>query len=544
MLSPHAQSQRPSPEDYSLEDEFIDDIKPELISFTLTGSPSSSFNFEESSPNIENTLSYISSPVYTEKETSDSFFVILNTFSKEDELSSAETLLNHEDIKLLSPGDMSMTNNNESYVKNDIGVQLFDPLLGFNQYKHNDNVESTQSCTRLEESSTIASVMPRSKLSLSMNDVSKFPEFPLKKKSENVSSQVFESQSMTTVSSCQKSKDSGLPRSLSYLSLQNGSKSYDHIQSKVKEYIRQIKEKEENRKSKRMETVRKSNSFSSVIDPCSETNISGSDENLAIVVRELHIKLEDKEAVLSKLQENYDKLLLKYAEAENRIDHLRFKAIDSSLELPSKISNEEKLNKHLAFSLESRIEDIQTNIDLFNSTEVSTESYENLQPSPNLKSKELDSKSNLSPVVKIYSSSSRLNRKLVPLSYGSKVESFEHAIVPNSLKETLSPGNIFISKEWNSDLKINHTNKVVHKCMENSNECKANFISEGMGNNDIGTTSDSKNSNLEVHYEVMKESAEFIVNMSTTNLECTLTEEITKGSNSSPHHSNEFKKVS
>jgi hypothetical protein len=44
-----------------------------------------------------------------------------------------------------------------------------------------------------------------------------------------------------------------------------------------------------------------------------------------------HNELREREVVVAELQNNYDKLLIKYAEAENRIDHLRFKVGNSSV---------------------------------------------------------------------------------------------------------------------------------------------------------------------------------------------------------------------
>jgi hypothetical protein len=47
--------------------------------------------------------------------------------------------------------------------------------------------------------------------------------------------------------------------------------------------------------------------------------------------RGLRNELQEREIVVAELQHNYDKLLVRYAEAENKIDHLRFKAGDSSM---------------------------------------------------------------------------------------------------------------------------------------------------------------------------------------------------------------------
>lgn len=74
---------------------------------------------------------------------------------------------------------------------------------------------------------------------LSLQDLSTLPRFPLKSKS-NISLGTVPSKSMLTVTSVSKSKDTGLPRSLSCLSLNSEERNYSHIQSKVKEYIKNI----------------------------------------------------------------------------------------------------------------------------------------------------------------------------------------------------------------------------------------------------------------------------------------------------------------
>jgi hypothetical protein len=53
------------------------------------------------------------------------------------------------------------------------------------------------------------------------------------------------------------------------------------------------------------------------------------------VIAGLQNELREREIVVAELHHNYDKLLIKYAEAENKIDHLRFKVSDSSVKQAS-----------------------------------------------------------------------------------------------------------------------------------------------------------------------------------------------------------------
>jgi hypothetical protein len=78
---------------------------------------------------------------------------------------------------------------------------------------------------------------PSRKLLQSLRDVPRLPDFPLKGKFSHVPSDATLSQSLRNVSGL-KSEDSGLPTSVNCLGLRNNRRSYDHVQSKVKEYIR------------------------------------------------------------------------------------------------------------------------------------------------------------------------------------------------------------------------------------------------------------------------------------------------------------------
>lgn len=135
-------------------------------------------------------------------------------------------------------------------------------------------------------------------------------------------------QSSTTISSVPKSKDSGLPRSMSCLSLGSGVKPYDHVQSKVREYISQIKKTESERKKNIEIPCSKREEGKTFNTPVQQEP----EEDLRHIICKLQEELNDKNNIISQIQENYDALLMKYADAENRIDRLRFKVIDSSVE--------------------------------------------------------------------------------------------------------------------------------------------------------------------------------------------------------------------
>lgn len=155
--------------------------------------------------------------------------------------------------------------------------------------------------------------------SLSMHDVSGIPTFSLGMKQNSAAScETIHSQSL---SSTTKSKDSGFHRSVSCLSLTSGSRSYDHVQSKVKEYIRGIKEREAQRKK---HFIGKQHSYEE--KPESTINIDTLEtEDLVETISKMELELKEKSVMLDTQQKNYNTLLKKLAEAENTIDQLRLR---------------------------------------------------------------------------------------------------------------------------------------------------------------------------------------------------------------------------
>lgn len=160
--------------------------------------------------------------------------------------------------------------------------------------------------------------------SLSMHDVSGIPTFSLGMKQNSAAScETIHSQSL---SSTTKSKDSGFHRSVSCLSLNSGSRSYDHVQSKVKEYIRGIKESEAQRKKHFV-----GKQYSDEEKQESTINIDALEpEDLVETISKMELELKEKSVMLDTQQKNYNALLKKLAEAENTIDQLRLRRSSSN----------------------------------------------------------------------------------------------------------------------------------------------------------------------------------------------------------------------
>lgn len=180
--------------------------------------------------------------------------------------------------------------------------------------------------------------------SSSMHDVSSISSFsPLRRDSCMFSTDTLQSNSIATT----KSKDSGFQRSTSCTSLTtNSSKKYDHVQSKVKQYIQTIKETEALRKmQKHLEKNLQETSKESVsadlanVSPISECN-SISKKELLNKVKELEEELKEKDCVIEQLEKNQSELRLKYAAAENQIDDLRIRASVHNDPMKNYISDE------------------------------------------------------------------------------------------------------------------------------------------------------------------------------------------------------------
>jgi hypothetical protein len=477
MLSPYCESKDVIQQDCSYSssgDECLDDIKADLISSTLSNSNSSIVNFDMKNLSFQSTpkTNCDNSPVHTTRDTpSDSFLVIFNPSSEKNSVFSSTEILTqysgvqlHEACNISSPKVMkdSETLNN----KNELILSSMKHMA----LQHNTDAQNIHGFAQPHINQDKNKSFSKCKLSLSQHDVSRLPDFPLKFKSRDFSSDTIQSQSITTISSGLKSKDSGLPRSLSCLSLSSSGRGYEHVQSKVKEYIRQIKEAAERRKSLKSGDISNksipADNFSYVSD---ENNSTASEKTLAAVIRDLHCELQDREIVLLKLQDNYDKLLIKYAEAENRIDQLRFKVIDPSLKLSTQSQEQNHnfpnaessvlnstnkftspYNRTLCIRAADESLPFDMNGSFLNRIRASndrTTSHEKPQSSI-AQFNEQDTRHNLalSPLVKHYSSSVRLDKSMEPLSEISSVKTTEE-----SFQQELSLFNSMAKGRSNSE---------------------------------------------------------------------------------------------
>jgi hypothetical protein len=228
-----------------------------------------------------------------------------------------------------------------------------------------------------------------------------------------------------------------------------------------------------------------------------ENGSAASEETLTAVIKDLHYELQDKELLLSKLQDNYDKLLIKYAEAENRIDQLRFKVIDPSLELAGqkeeqnhpenlvlnsakKYSFPYNRTSHMradAKSLPSDIKDSRlSKISAYNDKIISNEN----PCSSAALFREQVTRQNvaLNPLVKPYSSSIRLSKRVKPLpqnsgaktseeSFKSKLSVFNRMSKGRSNSERMHGSSVTQSHEQLGNAACSHHKNMCCLCMGN-----------------------------------------------------------------------------
>jgi hypothetical protein len=528
MLSPHYESQGVIQQDccYSpFGDECLDDIKADLISLTLSDSYSGTINFDTKSSSFQSSpkRNCNNSAVPARRDApSDSFLVISNSSSGGNLLySSTETVTQYGNVQLHEACNISsqkvVTDSETLHKRNENLIPSLMEHTVLQQNANGQNSGFTQPYINQDKNKSFA----KHKLSLSLHDVSRLPDFPLKCKSHDFSSDMIQSQSMTTISSGLKSKNSGLPRSVSCLSLNSGGKSYEHIQSKVKEYIRQIKKADERRKSPKLADIpNKSIHADDLNYATNENNSKASEKILAAVMRDLLYELEDREIVISKLQDNYDKLLIKYAEAVNRIDQLRFKLIDPSWKLASlreeqnhdfSCSESSMLNstnkltspyngisgmradaKSLSFGIkDSFLNTIRANNDKITSNEKSCSSVAQVH--------EQGTKQNLTlnPCVKLYSSSVRLDKKVEPLSQNSRTKATEESfkcklsLSSRMVKERSSLGRMCTNSVTQSNSMLytgEHLGSTTGPYQRNMYSCMKNAVTTDGNVCDLGTS--------------------------------------------------------
>lgn len=262
--------------DLPSQDEFISDVRrPSLLSVTLSDSVSDHSSLDCNDLNIS---------VFEEEPVKDTNVLQQNTYERQ---------INRHLVQQKS---------NKTQKNHDIS-------------RKNLELEDLKISSNVSDPSQKAVIMK----SLSMHDVSRIPTFSLGMKQNSAAScETIHSQSL---SSTTKSKDSGFHRSVSCLSLNSGSRSYDHVQSKVKEYIRGIKEREAQRKK---HFIRKQHSDEEKQESTINTDTLET-EDLVETISKMELELKEKSVMLDAQQKNYNNLLKKLAEAENTIDQLRLR---------------------------------------------------------------------------------------------------------------------------------------------------------------------------------------------------------------------------
>nr|XP_018904194.1 PREDICTED: uncharacterized protein LOC109035139 [Bemisia tabaci] len=158
----------------------------------------------------------------------------------------------------------------------------------------------------------------KTKRSLSLHDLDNIFEFPSNKLAINADSRRI---SHSLSSSKTRSKDSGIHRTASCVSLLSNnasSRKYDHVQSKVKQYIQSMKE-----------LSGKNHPSKNTVKPCI-LNYSDSKPSLETIesVKEkfhgLQNEVLEKDLLISTYHEKYVSLQMKYAHLKRKYDALRF----------------------------------------------------------------------------------------------------------------------------------------------------------------------------------------------------------------------------
>nr|CAD7570467.1 unnamed protein product [Timema californicum] len=287
--------------------EMLDDIKPDLVNLTLSDSYLSNFSLDskltttsddcqiksdenEATVNCKNVL-HLASP--------QSHFASLEDLKQKDcpqQLGLLDNLLEtsltelNSNERLSTPSKICRNHGNPSF-KRSPNLKCMLPI---------------QNRMAIEKGK-----------SSSLQDLHRLTSSPLLDKCHSVSSvRPIYSPSVS------KSKDSGLPLSLSRLSLHSTDKSYENVQSKVKEYISNLKEEGRHRKSTQS-SVEENICYSSDDWEYSE-EIKLDPHELLSTISTLRTELQDKDEMLRNLQDSYSALLMLHAETKNRIDQLRF----------------------------------------------------------------------------------------------------------------------------------------------------------------------------------------------------------------------------
>lgn len=291
------------------------------------------------------------------------------------------------------------------------------------------------------------------KLSQSLHDVSSIPSNGLKKPVRKSAGA-----SLSTLCLRNRSRDSGFIQSESLLSLSSGSRNYDHVESKVKRYIQDIKDADAARRKERAR-----NRVTSVNDPKQPLENDYFESQDSSILLKMQQDLEEKDRLLSKLQEDYNRLLGKYAEAENRIDKFRFGWYESSpsaAQRPflSPPKNQTKNNNLKHFVQTSPLAEMDncslsssmflSNFEDFDSPDSSFDirrGMKNVKQNER-KPNEVIVSAPLRPIASLYCTSVRLDRVMAPLHSKSSVDeqsmssSHDQCNEPNENKPIIDDG--------------------------------------------------------------------------------------------------------
>lgn len=461
---------------YSFGDECIDDIESDPTSPVLSDSNSNilSIDTEHQSFQSISKTDHDNSSLHTMGDIpSDSFQVILNSPSEQNPVfSSSEMLSQHSGVQLHEACDTSSQPvMRDSEALNGINGELILSSMKHVALQQNNDLKKINGFAQSHINRDKSKSFSKCKLSLPQNDVSRLPDFPLKFKSYDISLDTIQSQSITTISSGIKSKDSGMPRSVRCVRLRSGRKRYEQVPSKVAEYIRRIKEECKKGKFPKSCIISKESVHTDEFSDASvENNLEALIETLIKKVRDLKFEVKAKDKFISELQDYITKLLNKCAEAENRTDEMRFKVCHPSSKFRTwdqkknrifpKAESLKRGSKNQFISaykrtLCMRAADESLPVDI---NDLFLRRTSNVETTSMAQFNEEDIRHNLTlnPVVTLYSGSVRLDKRVEPLSEISSAKTTE-----DSLEQELSLFSRMVRGRSNSErMSVAHSSNV------------------------------------------------------------------------------------
>nr|CAD7423196.1 unnamed protein product [Timema monikensis] len=306
--------------------EMLDDIKPDLVNLTLSDSYLSNFSLDSKLTTTSDDCQIKSD----ENEAAVNCKNVLHLASPQSQFASLEDLKQKDCSQQLGLLDNLLETSLTELNGNE---RLSTP----SKICRNHGNPSFKRSPNLKCMLPIQNRMAIEKgKSSSLQDLHRLTSSPLLDKCHSVSSvRPIYSPSVS------KSKDSGLPLSLSRLSLHSTDKSYENVQSKVKEYISNLKEEGRHRKTTQS-SVEENICYSSDDWEYSE-EIKLDPHELLSTISMLRTELQDKDEMLRNLQDSYSALLMLHAETKNRIDQLRFDTKGSDRNMPQSLTVMKKL---------------------------------------------------------------------------------------------------------------------------------------------------------------------------------------------------------